>query len=73
MLRITDLRLPLNHTEEQLQAAVLQRLGLKPGQAAELLGFTVYKRAHDARKKTAMQLIYTLDCELASPDRKSVV
>ncbi|WP_374434848.1 NAD(P)/FAD-dependent oxidoreductase [Inhella sp.] len=71
MLRITDLRLPLNHTEEQLQAAVLQRLGLKPGQAAELLGFTVYKRAHDARKKTAMQLIYTLDCELASAAREA--
>ncbi len=71
MLRITDLRLPLNHTEEQLHAAVLQRLGLKPGQAAELLGFTVYKRAHDARKKTAMQLIYTLDCELASPQREA--
>ncbi|MBH9578947.1 NAD(P)/FAD-dependent oxidoreductase [Inhella proteolytica] len=71
MLRITDLRLPLNHTEEQLQAAVLQRLGLKPGQAAELLGFTVYKRAHDARKKTAMQLIYTLDCELASATREA--
>ncbi|MFO1249986.1 MAG: FAD-dependent oxidoreductase [Inhella sp.] len=71
MLRITDLRLPLNHTEEQLQAAVLQRLGLKQGQAAELLGFTVYKRAHDARKKTAMQLIYTLDCELASATREA--
>jgi len=71
MLRITDLRLPLNHTEEQLHAAVLQRLGLKPGQAAELLGFTVYKRAHDARKKTAMQLIYTLDCELAQPAREA--
>ncbi|MBH9552857.1 NAD(P)/FAD-dependent oxidoreductase [Inhella gelatinilytica] len=71
MLRITDLRLPLNHTEEQLHTAVLQRLGLKPDQKAELVAFTVFKRAHDARKKTAMQLIYTLDCELADPAREA--
>ena len=67
MLRITDLRLPLNHTDAQLHAAVLQRLGLTPAQQEQLKGFTVFKRAHDARKKTAMQLIYTLDCELADP------
>ncbi|MBB5203464.1 hypothetical protein HNQ51_000757 [Inhella inkyongensis] len=67
MLRITDLRLPLNHTDAQLHAAVLQRLGLTPQQAEQLKGFTVFKRAHDARKKTAMQLIYTLDCELTDP------
>jgi len=71
MLRITDLRLPLNHTEPQLHAAVQLRLGLKPEQAAQLLGFTVFKRAHDARKKSAMQLIYTLDCELASPQHEA--
>lgn len=70
MLRITDLRLPLNHPEPALREAVLQRLGLQ-ARPQELLGFTVFKRAYDARKKTAMQLIYTLDCELASPEREA--
>ncbi len=70
MLRITDLRLPLSHPEPALREAVLQRLGLQPQQ---LLGFTVFKRAHDARKKTAMQLIYTVDCELASPELEAAL
>ncbi|WP_418318196.1 NAD(P)/FAD-dependent oxidoreductase [Piscinibacter sakaiensis] len=63
MLRITDLRLPLDHAEEALREAIVGRLGL--GDAAALRGFTVFKRSHDARKKSAIVLIYTIDCELA--------
>ena len=62
MLRITELRLPLDHAEPALRAAVLSRLGLKP---AELQGFTVARRAWDARKKSAVVLIYTVDVVLA--------
>ena len=62
MLRLTELRLPLNHGEEALRPALLQRLALAD---AALLGFTVFKRSYDARKKSAVQLIYTVDCELA--------
>ena len=62
MLRITELRLPLDHAEPALRAAVLQRLGLHD---AELQAFTVFKRAWDARKKSAIVLSYTLDVALA--------
>jgi len=62
MLRITELRLPLNHAEGELRPAVLARLGLREDQ---LSGMTVFRRAYDARKKTAIVLIYTIDCELA--------
>ncbi|MBV8125727.1 MAG: hypothetical protein JO370_16815, partial [Paucibacter sp.] len=61
MLRITELRLPLNHAEDALRPAVVARLGV---QDAELKSFTVFKRSYDARKKSAMVLIYTVDCEL---------
>ncbi|MBV8468795.1 MAG: NAD(P)/FAD-dependent oxidoreductase [Burkholderiaceae bacterium] len=61
MLRITELRLPLNHAEDALRLAVVARLGV---QDAELKSFTVFKRSYDARKKSAMVLIYTVDCEL---------
>ncbi len=63
MIRITELRLPLDHPAGDLRSAVLARLGL---QDAELQAFTVFKRSFDARKKSAIVLIYTLDCELAS-------
>ena len=59
MLRITELRLPLDHPVEALRTAVVARLGIAD---AALKQFTVFKRSHDARKKTAIVLIYTVDC-----------
>ena len=61
MLRITDLRLPLNHAETALRPAIAARLGVSD---AALKSFTVFKRSFDARKKSAVVLIYTIDCEL---------
>ncbi|MDO9074457.1 MAG: NAD(P)/FAD-dependent oxidoreductase [Rubrivivax sp.] len=61
MLRITELRLPLDHAEPALRAAVLSRLGI-PDTA--LKRFTVFRRAWDARKKTAIVLSYSIDCEV---------
>jgi uncharacterized FAD-dependent dehydrogenase len=61
MLRITELRLPLAHAEAALRAAIVTRLGLRD---ADLHGFTVFRRAWDARKKSAVVLSYTVDCEL---------
>jgi uncharacterized protein len=62
MLRITELRLPLDHADDALRPAVLSRLGLTDEQ---LKALSVFRRAHDARRKTAVLLIYTVDCELA--------
>ena len=61
MLRLTDLKLPLEHTEDALRQAMITRLGVKP---ADLLGFTVFKRSYDARKRGHITLIYALDVEL---------
>ncbi len=62
MLRITELRLPLAHAEAALRATIVARLGLRD---ADLHAFTVFRRAWDARKKSAVVLSYTVDCELA--------
>jgi len=61
MLRITELRLPLSHAEGDLRLAVVARLGIDD---AQLLDFKVFRRAYDARKKAAVVLIYTVDCEV---------
>ena len=63
MLRITELRLPLDHAQDALRPAIVARLGLKAG--SDLKDFTVFKRSYEARKKSAIVLIYTVDCELA--------
>lgn len=51
----------MDHAEPALRAAVLARLQLAESQ---LQGFTVFRRGYDARKKTAIQLVYTLDCKV---------
>ena len=61
VLRITELKLPLDHEPAALRRAVVSRLGLQDG---ELLDFSVVRRAWDARRKSAILLIYTLDCRL---------
>ena len=61
MLRLTDIKLDLDHAEGEIKAAVLKRLDLKP---QDLLGYSVYRRAVDARKRSAIALIYTLDIEV---------
>jgi uncharacterized FAD-dependent dehydrogenase len=63
MIRLTELRLPLEHTPEELTAAVLRRLGLEP---AELIELHIHKRSPDARKKSALQFVYSLDLEVAN-------
>ena len=61
MLRLTELKLPLDHPPEALRAAILQRLAIRDD---ELLSVSIFKRSFDARKKHAMRLIYTVDIEV---------
>lgn len=60
MLRLNEIKLPLNHEEPELAKAILARLKISPQQ---MLGFTVYKRSYDARKKSNISLIYSVDVE----------
>jgi len=61
MLRVTELKLPLGHTPEALKAAVLERLGAPE---PSLVSFTIARRAHDARKKSAILMVYSVDVSL---------
>ncbi len=63
MLRITEFKLPIDHSDEQLRPALLAHLGLSTD---ELLDFTLFKRSYDARKKSAeLCFIYTIDFQVA--------
>jgi uncharacterized FAD-dependent dehydrogenase len=62
MLRLSGLKLPLDHPAEALAIAIRARLELAP---ADLRGFTIARRGNDARRKSAIQLVYTLDLDLA--------
>jgi len=61
MLRITELRLKLDHEPAALQAAIAARLAIPP---ADILDHKVFRRAVDARKRSDITLIYTIDVAL---------
>jgi len=61
MLRLTELKLPLDHSADALRAAILKRLELADD---DLVGFSIFKRSYDARKKHALLLIYAVDVEV---------
>ena len=58
MLRLAELKLPLDHTDADLTQAVLRRLRIPPEQ---LLEQRLVKRSIDARRRDRIQLIYSLD------------
>ncbi len=59
-LRLTEIKLPLGHDEAALRAAICERLKLSP---ADLIGYSIYRRGYDARKKSDIHFIYTLDVQ----------
>jgi hypothetical protein len=61
MLRLTEVRLGLNHREDELKAAILRALGIPE---PELLGWHVRRRGYDARKSGEILFVYTLDVEV---------
>jgi uncharacterized FAD-dependent dehydrogenase len=60
MIRISELKLPLDHAEDALPALIAHTLGLPAEQIAH---FTIHKRSFDARKSTLMQ-VYIVDVAL---------
>jgi uncharacterized FAD-dependent dehydrogenase len=58
MLRISELKLPLDHPPEAMAPAICQRLGIP---AQDLLTHAIARRAHDARRKAAILMVYSVD------------
>ncbi len=58
MLRLAELKLPLDHADAELTQAVLRRLRIPQDQ---LLEQRLVKRSIDARRRDRIQLIYSVD------------
>ncbi len=62
MLRLTEIKLPLDHSESALADCILDRLAIE---ADQLVRYAIYRRGVDARRRSAIAFIYTLDVEVA--------
>ena len=61
MIRITELKLPLDHAEAALPELIAHILGIA---ASDLRAHTIYKRSYDARMKKLL-LVYICDVQVA--------
>ena len=61
MLRVAEIKLPLDHAPEALTAAIIARLAIAP---EDLLDYSVARRASDARRKSAILMVYSVDVTL---------
>jgi uncharacterized FAD-dependent dehydrogenase len=58
MIRLTELKLPLDHGPDALRAAVVARLDVADN---DVLSLTVARRGYDARRRSAISLVYAVD------------
>jgi uncharacterized FAD-dependent dehydrogenase len=65
MLRINELKFPIDHTEDGLKAGILARLELREDQ---LLEYKVFRRGIDARKKSSILFVYSIDLSTHDDD-----
>ncbi len=60
MLRLNEIKLPLDHPESAIETAIFKKLRIS---RAELIRYTIFKRSYDARKKGKIVLVYIVDVE----------
>ncbi|HAI10381.1 MAG TPA: hypothetical protein DCM28_01665 [Phycisphaerales bacterium] len=61
MIQLTEIKLPLDHSEAELTAAILERLDI---QASQMRSYKVLRRGVDARRRRTISLIYTINVEV---------
>ena len=66
MLRLTEVKLPLDHPEEAIETAILKKLQIAP---KELIRYSIFKRSYDARKRNEIIFVYILDVETTQEKR----
>ena len=66
MLRINELKLPINHTLEELEEKISKKLNTKSNYS-----YSIFRRSVDARKKPDLFFSYIID--IASPDEKAIM
>ena len=66
MLRLNEIKLPVSHTENDLEAEIVKRLKLKN---SDIINYRIFKRSYDARKKDNVIFVYSVDAEIVNENR----
>ena len=66
MIRINQIKLPIEHTDEQLQQQICKTLKIR---ADQLLEFHLVKKSIDARKKPQLFYVYAVDAAVRGEEK----
>ncbi len=66
MLRLTEIKLPLNHSENDIKNKIIKRLKIPEN---ELVRYSIFKRSVDARKKSRIVITYSLNVETVKDEK----
>ncbi|MEC4678987.1 MAG: NAD(P)/FAD-dependent oxidoreductase [Nitrospirota bacterium] len=61
MIRLSNIKLPIDHDEDEFKHAILKKLVISPD---ALMDYTIFKRSSDARKQGSIAFIYTVDVQV---------
>lgn len=64
MLRINNLKMPLDATVDELKKSAAQKLGCSPDKLSD---FAISKKSVDARNKHHVHFVYSVDCNACVP------
>lgn len=66
MIRINQIKLPIEHSEAQLEQKICKALKI---QKEQLKDYQIVKKSIDARKKPILQYVYSVNVNVASEDK----
>lgn len=66
MIRIQQLKLDINHTESDLREKIQKQLKIK---TEELQSYKIVKKSIDARNKSEIRFVYTIDARVSQEDK----
>ncbi len=66
MLRLTEIKLPLDQAQDEIKTAILKKLQIS---SDDLISYSIFKRSYDARKKDEIIFVYILDIETTQEKR----
>ena len=66
MIRVNQLKLPIEHSEEMLRRQIIKTLHLK--NEKDLIRYQIRKQSIDARRKNELSFVYTVDVEVKQED-----
>ena len=66
MLRIRQIKLPINHTQDELKVKISKKLKIKE---TDIQNFQINKQSIDARDKTNLMYVYEIDATIKNENQ----